>query len=144
MTMAWVKMAAAAMVGASAVLELQGGGGAELVSHAVYFTLKEPTKENVEKFVASCRTHSSKAEGAIFFACGERGASAGALKDKDFHVSQTLIFQGREALEKYMKGDARQRFVAECRPLWSKVRVFEVNLRGMETPGLKRVEGNAK
>jgi len=121
------------------------GGEVELVCHTVYFTLKEPTRANIDQFVASCRKHSSKHEGAIFFACGERAEGpAGPFKDKDFHVSQTIIFRGRESVEAYMKSDARQRFVDECKPLWSKVRVFESNLRGMEMPAVKSAEPNRK
>lgn len=120
------------------------GEEVELVSHSVYFTLKEPTKENIDRVIASCRKYSSRYEGRIFFACGERASATGPYKDKDFHVTQTLIFRGRDALEKYMKGEARQQFVAECKPFWSKVRVFETNLRGLEMPEPKKSESNGK
>src|SRR5688500_277040 len=107
--MAWVN----AILLASAMNAADSAGRVEdeveLVCHTVYFTLNEPTRANIDQFIGLCRKHSSKHKGAIFFACGERaGGQGGAFKDKDFHVTQSLIFRGRESLETYMKSDARQ------------------------------------
>ena len=139
--MVWVKAVYLAAVFGATPMDAD----VELVCHTVYFTLKEPTRANIDRFIGSARKNSSKHEGAIFFACGERAeGSGGAFKDKDFHVTQTLIFRGRGSLEAYMKSEGRQRFVAECKPLWSKVRVFETNLRGMEMPAVKSTEPSGK
>jgi len=143
--MTWAKAALVAALGAAGGAAAVGGltreRDAEVVAHTVYFTMKESTRENIDKCIAACKKYASKHEGLILFACGERAEPpAMPISDKDFHVAQVLIFTSREALEKYSKSEDRQKFVAEGRPLWSKVRVFETNLRGLETPGLKRAD----
>jgi hypothetical protein len=116
-------------------------GDAEVVSHSVFFTLKEPTRQNIDRCIEACTKYSSKHEGTILFACGERQPeSSGPVSDRDFHVTMTLIFKSREAQQKYLDSDDRKRLVVESRPIWAKARMFETNLRRLETPGLTRVE----
>ena len=145
--MTWAKAAVVAALGAAfgatAATAFRADDDAEIVGHTVYFSLKDPSRENIDKLLAACRKYSSKHDGMILFACGERREEAATpISDKEFQVSQVLIFKNREARDKYFKSEGRKQFVAEGRPFWSKVRVFEMNIRAMETPGLKRAEPN--
>jgi len=147
--MSWTKIVFALFVGAAvaaaAAVTLKADGADDVVAHTVYFGLKDPSQANIDKVVASCRKYATKHDGTILFFCGGRfdEQSDRPFVDKDFQVTQTMIFRNRAALEKYMKSDERQQFVAECRSLWSKIRVFQVSLRGLETPGLKRIDAAA-
>ena len=96
------------------------------MGHAVFFTLKEPSKENIEKCVSACREYLSDHEGTVFFACGTRAADySREVNDKDFHVSLHLVFRDSAAHDKYQDHPQHIKFIAECKDLWAKVRVFD-------------------
>src|SRR5947209_2664694 len=64
-----------------------------LLSHDVYFSLKDNSPEAKKKLVAACKKHLSGHEGEVFFAAG---ALAESLKrevnDRDFDVALHIAF----------------------------------------------------
>jgi hypothetical protein len=105
------------------------------MGHTVYFTLKDGSKENVDKCVNACKKYLAKHEGTVFFACGSRAADfTREVNDQDFHVSLHLIFKNKAAHDKYQDHPEHQKFIDECKDLWAKVRVFDDYLDSVEIP----------
>lgn len=100
-----------------------------LLGHMVYFTLKDHSPSATEKLVSACRTHLTGHEGTVFFAVGTVVPDlTREVNQRDFHVALQLVFQSREAHDRYQVHERHQRFIAENRDNWQKVRVFDANI----------------
>lgn len=95
------------------------------IVHGVYFSLADATAENRQKLIDGCDKYLSKHPGTIYYSAGALSDIAGMYNDRDFDVGLTLVFENREAYDKYHASEDHDKFIAECRPLMSKVRVFD-------------------
>ena len=96
------------------------------LAHMVFFTLKERTPENLEKMLAISHKYLSKHEGVAHFSVGVRAEDADEpVSVKDFDVALHVVFDSKEAKEKYLIHTRHTQFVEEGKDLWSKVRVFD-------------------
>lgn len=96
------------------------------LAHMVFFTLASDTPEDQQKLIAGCEKHLSGHEGVVYFSVG---ALAKDLKrdvnDQGFQVALHLVFENKAAYEKYAPHPRHDKFIAENKALWSKVRVFD-------------------
>ena len=100
-----------------------------MLSHQVFFTLKDPSPENCEQLIASCRRHLPDLPGIAFFAVGTHTPDLQRpVNDSDFHVTVNVVFDSREAHDHYQVSEAHQTFVAENRDGWSQLRVFDADV----------------
>jgi hypothetical protein len=110
------------------------------MAHTVFFTLKEPTPENIERCTSACHQYLANHDGILYFACGSRAAEySREVNDTDFHVSLHLLFQSSRAHDIYQDHPEHKKFIDECKPLWAKVRVFDDYVEGVrltENPNL--------
>ena len=96
-----------------------------LLVHNVYFSLKDGSPAARERLLASCRTHLSGHAGTVLFAVGTASDLARPVNDRDFDVALHLVFQSRKAHDDYQVHERHQRFIAENKDNWSRVRVFD-------------------
>lgn len=96
-----------------------------MIVHNVYFSLKESTPENREQLAAGCKQYLSQHPGTVFYACGTVSDLSGAVNDRDFDVGLHVVFEDRAAHDKYQVSADHLKFIAEFRPMFSKVRVFD-------------------
>src|SRR5262249_4036473 len=97
-----------------------------MISHDVYFALKDSTPETKKKLVESCKKYLSKHEGTVFFATGIRAEDfSQPVNDKDFDVSLNLVFKNKAAHDKYQVSEMHKQFIAENRDSFKNVRVFD-------------------
>ncbi len=96
------------------------------LAHMVFFTLASDTPEDQQKLIAGCEKHLSGHDGVVYFSVG---ALAKDLKrdvnDQGFQVALHLVFENKTAYEKYAPHPRHDKFIAENKSLWSKVRVFD-------------------
>ena len=100
-----------------------------MLSHDVYFTLAEPTTDNINALAAECREYLSGHPGTVFFAAGPCNPDLDRpVNDRDFHVALHVVFESREAHDIYqirtsrpdpfsdlrLRGDGRLDFIAGC------------------------------
>lgn len=96
------------------------------LAHMVFFTLKDHSEAAREKFVASCQKYLSKHEGTVYFSVGvitldlEEPVSV-----KDFDVALHVVFEDKAAKAKYLAHPDHDKFVAENKDSFAKVRVFD-------------------
>jgi hypothetical protein len=105
--------------------EKAGAAGA-LLSHDVYFTLKDNSPAAKEKLVAACKKYLSKHEGEVFFAAGVRAEELKReVNDQDFDVALHIVFKTRADQDRYQEAARHKQFIAENRANWKRVRVFD-------------------
>ncbi len=97
-----------------------------MVSHDVFFTLKDQSPEAKADLVAACNKYLSDHPGAIWFAAGTRVEDhQRTVNDLDFDVALHVVFKDKAAHDAYQEADRHQAFIDETKNNWAKVRVFD-------------------
>jgi hypothetical protein len=95
----------------------------------VYFTLKDNSPAAVDRMLKACQTHLSGHAGTVYFGVGTVVPDlAREVNQRDFDVALQMVFESREAHDRYQIHERHQRFISENRDNWSRVRVFDANL----------------
>jgi hypothetical protein len=97
------------------------------LAHMVFFTLKDHSKGSREKFAAGCEKYLKEIPGAIHFSLGEQAEDVEepVVSVRDFDVALHVIFENKAARDAYLVHTKHKAFVAEYRPSFEKVRVFD-------------------
>lgn len=96
------------------------------LAHMVYFTLKEPTAANIDALVAACRKYLCVQPGIVFFGAGTLVPELDRpVNDRDWHVGLHVVFESKQHHDDYQVDPAHQQFLAENKPNWARVRVFD-------------------
>ena len=97
-----------------------------MLAHNVFFTLAEKSKASSDKLIAGCKRFLTDHPGTIFFACGERVPDLDReVNDLGFDVGLHIVFTDRASHDQYQNAPRHLDFIAECKHLWSSVRVFD-------------------
>ncbi len=97
-----------------------------MIGHMVYFTLKESTPEARKNLVHACKKYLSDHEGIVHFSAGFLAEEfTREVNDRDWDVALQLVFTDKAAHDRYQDHPRHQQFVAENKPTWKKVRVFD-------------------
>ena len=100
-----------------------------MLSHMVYFTLKDRSPAAVKKMVDACHKHLSGHPGTILFAAGTLVPDlTRPVNQTDFDVALNLVFESREAHDAYQQDQRHEQFINENKPNWDRVRVFDANV----------------
>jgi hypothetical protein len=103
-----------------------------MLSHAVYFSLKDPAPAAVERLVASCREHLTGHPGTLSFAVGTCAAYDRKVNDRGFDVALEIVFDSHAAHDAYRDSPRHEAFLAANAATWTQVRVFDVDLATFE------------
>jgi hypothetical protein len=99
---------------------------ASLLSHDVYFTLKDNSAASRNKLVDACKKYLNRHPGEVFFAAGTRAEEFNReINDQDFDVALHIVFKDKEAHDKYQDAERHKQFIEENKDNWKKVRVFD-------------------
>jgi hypothetical protein len=97
-----------------------------LLAHNVFFTLSDNSPGAVQKMIDSCKKYLTVQPGIVYFACGKRDAGLNRdVNDRTFDVGLHIVFADRAAHDAYQEDATHQRFIAENKPNWKQVRVFD-------------------
>lgn len=97
-----------------------------LLTHDVYFSLKDGSADAKRKMVAACKQYLSKHPGEVFFAAGTRAEELNRpVNDRDFDVALHIVFRNKEAHDQYQDAPRHKQFINENQDSWKKVRVFD-------------------
>lgn len=101
-----------------------------MLSHMVYFTLKDSSSEACERLVNQCHDHLKGHDGEAFFAAGTLVDDLSReVNDRDFHVSLHVVFADRAAHDVYQTHARHIAFIEGNKANWSQVRVFDSYVR---------------
>jgi hypothetical protein len=129
-TLTFAALAVAALFSAALLegsnLSIAQNKGTTMLSHDVYFTLKDNSPAAKQKLVAACKKYLTGHEGEVFYAAG---SIAEGLKrevnDRDFDVALHIVFKDIAAHDKYQVAPRHEEFIKENKDNWKKVRVFD-------------------
>ncbi|QDT17043.1 Dabb family protein [Alienimonas californiensis] len=97
-----------------------------MINHSVYFTLNESTPEGRAELVAACQKYLTDHEGTVYFAAGPRAEEfSREVNDQTFDVSLLVVFESKEAHDKYAVAPRHLEFIKEQKANWKTVRVFD-------------------
>ncbi|NDC55182.1 MAG: Dabb family protein [Planctomycetia bacterium] len=99
-----------------------------MLSHAVYFSLKDRSPAAVQALVAACQKYLTGHPGTVSFAVGTVAPYDRQVNDRDFDVALEIVFESHAAHDAYQTAERRNQFVAEQATTWAHVRVFDVDL----------------
>jgi hypothetical protein len=100
-----------------------------VLSHMVYFTLKDPSDAACQKLVDSCHHYLPKHDGVEFFAAGTRTPDLDRpVNDCEFHVAVNVVFTTREAQDIYQVSENHLAFIADNKDSWAQLRVFDADV----------------
>jgi hypothetical protein len=96
------------------------------LAHNVFFKLKDDSPAKVQELVAACHKYLNVQPGIVFFAAG--ALCADLTRDvnvRDWDVGLHLVFVDKEAHDHYQTDHQHEQFIAENKPNWASVRVFD-------------------
>ena len=97
-----------------------------ILAHDVYFTLHDPSEEAKAKLVTACLKYLCGYEGCLYLTTGTRaGEFDRAVNDQGFDVALHVGFTDRAAHDAYQDDDTHNKFIAEMKHNWARVRVFD-------------------
>ncbi len=104
---------------------------AKPLAHMVFFTVKDRTEANRQALADSCHKYLSDHPGVLYFSVGTIAEDVvEPVSVRDWDVALHLVFESKEAADTYQKSERHQKFVAENRESFGKVRVFDSYLGG--------------
>jgi quinol monooxygenase YgiN len=121
----------------------------KMLSHAVFFTLKNDSPENRQKLVTGCKKYLADHPGVVWFSAGPLAEELGRdVNDRDFDVALLVVFKNKAAHDTYQDAPKHKQFIAELSGLWEKVRVFdsyiEASSHGDEAPAPSGAEAHSR
>jgi hypothetical protein len=99
-----------------------------MLSHAVYFQLKDRTPAAARALVESCQKHLTGHPGTVSFSVGTCAKYDRQVNDRDFDVALVIVFESHAAHDAYQVADRHNQFIAENATSWAQVRVFDADL----------------
>jgi hypothetical protein len=97
-----------------------------MIAHNVYFKLHDQSEAAREKLLTACKTYLTGHPGVVFFAAGTLEPELDRpVNDRDFDVALHLVFATRKDHDDYQVAPRHEQFIAENKPTWAKVRVFD-------------------
>jgi hypothetical protein len=96
------------------------------VAHNVFFQLIDGSPARVDELVAACHAYLNVQPGIVFFAAGPLSADlVRPVNDLDWHVGLHLVFADKAGHDAYQTDPTHNRFIAEMKGNWARVRVFD-------------------
>ncbi len=95
------------------------------MAHMVYFTLKDRSPATLERLLAACHHYLTGHPGVLYFSVGTLADVDRAVCDRQFDVALHLVFQNRQAHDAYLVSPRHEQFLAEEKPNFAQIRVFD-------------------
>ncbi|MFO0907907.1 MAG: Dabb family protein [Isosphaeraceae bacterium] len=97
-----------------------------MLAHNVYFTLEDSSDAAIDALVASCKKYLADHPGVVFFAAGKLQPELNRpVNDRGFHVALHVVFDSLASHDAYQDAPLHHQFIAENKPNWKQVRVFD-------------------
>ena len=98
----------------------------QMLSHDVFFTLKENTPDNKKKLVEACHKYLKGHPGEAFYSAGVLCEDLKReVNDLGFDVALHIVFKDKAAHDKYQDAPRHLEFIDKNKALWKSVRVFD-------------------
>ena len=99
---------------------------APLLTHSVFFELKNDDAASVQALVDGCYEYLAPHDGIVYFSAGARHTDYQRdVNDLDFDVALTIVFENTDAQDAYQVTEPHLQFIDEFNENWESVRVFD-------------------
>lgn len=99
---------------------------ASKLAHMVYFTLHDSSEAACDKLIADCEKYLTDHAGTIYFSVGKRVPDLQRpVNDQEFHVALNVVFDSREAHDRYQTDPRHLKFIEENKSTWKQARIFD-------------------
>lgn len=99
------------------------------LSHMVYFTLNDDSEAKVKELLDACKHYLVDHPGVVHFSVGTLNPElARPVNDRGYQVTINVIFDSRESHDIYQVAPRHLQFIAEQKPNWKQVRIFDSDL----------------
>ncbi len=100
------------------------------IAHMVYFTLEDNSSTKIAELISQCHELLNDHSGLEYFAVGTLNPDLDRpVNDRQFDVSLHTVFSDRSAHDAYQVAPRHQEFIANNKPNWKSVRVFDTDLK---------------
>ena len=97
-----------------------------LLTHSVFFELKENDETSIQSLVDGCYKYLAPHDGIVYFSAGPRHTDYQRdVNDVTFDVALTIVFESIKAQDAYQVTDPHKQFIKEFSDNWASVRVFD-------------------
>jgi hypothetical protein len=97
-----------------------------MLSHNVFFKLRDPSAAAKETLVAACQRYLSDHPGTVWFAAGVVADEFDReVNVRDFDVALHIVFASKAAHDQYQTAPKHEQFIKEQRDNWQSVRVYD-------------------
>lgn len=97
-----------------------------MLSHTVYFKLKDSSNDAAEALAADCRAYLKNHPGIEFFAAGLLADEFDRpVNDHNFDVCLHVVFDTKENHDLYQVAEDHLTFIGRNKESWDNVRVFD-------------------
>ena len=102
-----------------------------MLSHDVFFSLKDSSQAAIEQLVNSCHERLRDHPGVLFFSAGTRTQGLDReVNDAEFHVALHVVFEDRGSHDEYQDAPDHHAFIEDNQANWAAVRVFDSDVQG--------------
>ncbi len=98
------------------------------LAHHVFFTLVDRSESARQSLICACQKYLDGHDGVVDFSVGTREPELDRPVNADYDVSLHVIFKDRAAHDEYQTAARHLEFIAEQKPGWANVQVFDSNL----------------
>lgn len=100
-----------------------------MLSHMVYFTLKDSSDAACDALLAEMKKYLKDHKGVEFFAVGRLADRyERPVNDRAFHVALNVVFDNRESHDAYQIAPEHLQFIENNKENWEQVRVFDADM----------------
>lgn len=115
----WMVLGVCTMLGGEA-------RAAGVLSHDVFFELKDDSPATRAALVAACKKYLSGHEGSVSFSAGAIVEEhARPVNDRAWDVALHIVFKDKASHDLYQEAPRHKQFIAEQQANWKTVRVFD-------------------
>ena len=100
-----------------------------MLSHSVYFTLKNSSDAACDAMIADCQKYLKDHKGVVFFGVGRLASEYNRpVNVRDYDIALNIVFDGRESHDTYQVHEQHLEFIAKNKEGWEQVRVFDADV----------------
>lgn len=100
-----------------------------MLAHSVFFSLHDSSPAAIDALVVACKTYLDDHPGVVFFGVGTLNQELDRpVNDRDFDVALHVVFDSKASHDAYQVAPRHLQFIAENKPGWKKVRIFDADI----------------
>ena len=99
------------------------------LGHHVFFSLNDSSEASIDKLISACQKYLVDHDGVVDFSVGRRVPDLNRpVNDAQYDVSLHVVFRDRQSHDVYQTAPMHLEFIAQEKPNWKQVRIFDSDL----------------